>query len=71
MGAQNSNLRHVIEDDFAQRTKATGRDWLQLRELLALQLPQSAHSLDLSHLGILFVLDRWDASGLGPSNESG
>ena len=63
MGAQNSNLRRVIEDDFAQRTETTGRDWLQLRELLALQLPQSAHSLELSHLGILFVLDRWAASG--------
>ena len=58
MGAQNSNLRRVIEDEFAQRTAGTGRDWLRLDELLALQLPQSTYSLDLSHLGILFVLDR-------------
>ncbi len=58
MGAQNSNLRRVIEDDFTQRTEGTGRYWLRLDELLALQLPQSTHSLDLSHLGILFVLDR-------------
>ena len=58
MGAQNSNLRRTIEDEFAARTQDGGRSWLRLDELLALQLPHSNWSLQLSHLGVLYVLDR-------------
>ncbi len=38
MGAQNSNLRKSIEDDFTARTDDTGRSWLRLDELLALRV---------------------------------
>ena len=48
MGAQNSNLRKSIEDDFRSRMDDTGRDWLSLDELLALRVncyPRTARCL--------------------------
>lgn len=58
MGAQNSNLRKSIEDEFTSRVASHARDWLNLGELLGLQLPQSGWSIDLAHLGVLYVLDK-------------
>ena len=43
MGAQNSNLRKSIEDDFMARTDDTGRGWLRLDELLALRVNCGLH----------------------------
>lgn len=100
MGAQNSNLRKSIEDEFTLRIASSARNWLRLGELLALQvcaidvcchelprrtfsagdcfyveadmhecealrsccsaaqLPQSGWSINLAHLGVLYVLDK-------------
>ena len=57
MGAQNSNMRRCIEDEFA-RLASRGRSWLVLAELLQLRLPPSSWSVDPCHLGFLWVLDR-------------
>lgn len=58
MGAQNSNLRKSIEDEFSSRIARTGRDWLRLGDILDLQLPHCGWTIDLAHLGVLFVLDK-------------
>ncbi|KAK9823610.1 hypothetical protein WJX72_004211 [[Myrmecia] bisecta] len=56
MGAQNSNLRRCIEDEF-QRLAPEGRSHLVLRQIVQLHLPPSMWVVDTCHLGVLFVLD--------------
>ena len=57
MGAANSNLTRCLEDEY-QRLRKQGRDHLVVDEVLVLRLPASSWSLDTSHLGVLFMLDR-------------
>lgn len=58
MGAQNSSLRRSIEEEFT-RLACHDRKYLLLDQLLQLRLPPSAWMLDPSHLGVLFLLDRY------------
>ena len=53
MGAANSNLTRCLD-----RLRKQGRDHLVVDEVLVLRLPASSWSLDTSHLGVLFMLDR-------------
>ena len=58
MGAQNSSLHGFLEEEF-ERLLQKGKKRLVLRQLLQLRLPAGPWKLDPSHLGVLFVLDRY------------
>jgi hypothetical protein len=57
MGAANSNLTRCIEDEHHRLVKHD-RDYLVIDEILSLRLPPSSWSVDTSHLGVIFMLDR-------------
>mmetsp|Transcript_14550 Transcript_14550/g.17627 ORF Transcript_14550/g.17627 Transcript_14550/m.17627 type:complete len:218 (+) Transcript_14550:206-859(+) len=56
MGAHNSNLKRCITEEY-DRVRDPSREYLILRELLTFRVPNLIQ-LDLSHTGVLFVLDR-------------
>ena len=66
MGAQNSSLHRSLEEEF-ERLAYQGRPYLCLDQVLQLKLPPSAWTLDPSHLGVLYLLDRY---GLLPRSHS-
>lgn len=57
MGAQNSSLYGVLEDEFSRLTQ-NRKNRINLGQILQLRLPSSPWNLDPSHLGVLFMLDR-------------
>jgi hypothetical protein len=57
MGAQNSRLYRSLEEEFG-RLAYQGRNHLCLDQILQLKLPPSSWTLDPSHIGVLYVLDR-------------
>lgn len=61
MGGQHSSMRKTLEDEFVRLHK-TQKDpepgKLSIEQLIQIQLPHGLFNLDLTHLGVLWVLDR-------------
>eukprot|EP00899_Mesostigma_viride_P008209 jgi/Mesvir1/1738/Mv21190-RA.1 len=55
MGAQNSTVRKLLEDEF-NRVKDKDKDFLVLDQLIQLHLPVDK-KVDLSHLAVIYMLD--------------
>jgi len=67
MGAAQSNsLRRCLDEEF-ERLRSGGKDYLVLHELLQLRIPFDLF-VDLSHLGVLFYIDK-DQDGRFPMSE--
>lgn len=58
MGSQNSSLRKTLEEEFS-RLASRGEKHLTIEQLLHLRLPPSPWNLDPTHLGVLWILDRF------------
>lgn len=59
MGNHTSSLRDTISAAFdAAASDSSNKKTIGLEKLISLPLPSTSFSVDRSHLGVLFVLDR-------------
>lgn len=59
MGNHTSSLRDTISAAFdAAAADSNNKQTIGLEKLISLPLPSTSFSVDRSHLGVLFVLDR-------------
>lgn len=60
MGNHTSSLRDTISAAFdAAAADISNKQTIGLEKLIGLPLPGASFSVDRTHLGVLFVLDRW------------